>query len=40
MHDPIFKFDIHFVQLYITYNMVKFETNMRVELDDTRLYLR
>ena len=30
----------HFVQLYITYNMVKFETKMRVELEDTRLYIR
>ena len=29
----------HFVRLYITYNMVKFETKMRVELEDTRLYI-
>ena len=30
----------HFVRLYITYNMVKFEIKMRVELEDTRLYIR
>ena len=30
----------HFVRLYITYNMVKCETKMRVELEDTRLYIR
>ena len=40
MHDPIFKNDPSFVQLYITYNMVKFETKIRVELEDTHLYIR
>ena len=30
----------HFVRLYITYNMVKVETKMRVELEDTRVYIR
>ena len=30
----------HFVWLYITYNMVKFEIKMRAELEDIRLYIR
>ena len=29
-----------FVRLYITYKMVKSETKMHVELEDTRLYIR
>ena len=30
----------HFVRLYITNKMVKSETKMHVELEDTRLYIR
>ena len=40
MHDPIFKTIPHIVRLYTTYKMVKSETKMQVELEDTRLYIR
>ena len=37
---PISKTIPHFVRLYISYRMVKSETKMHVELEDTHVYIR